>query len=341
MQNLIEISGDYLEGGGQIARTAIALSAITEKPCHIFDIRKGRKEPGLRLQHLVGIQAVAELCNGKLENAKLGSTEIWFYPRKIETKNLKIKIETAGSIALCLQSLMIPAAYAENKVEILFDGGATDTHWAPTLGYFENVLFPILQKMNYKVDLEIKRRGYYPVGGAQVRVNIYPIKQLKSIQLLERGDLIKISGLSYASKSLKKAKVAERVIKTAEKILKEMKIPLDIKIEYFDTDCPGCSIDLFATCDNSVLGVSSIGKLGKPAEEVGEEAAKSLMKQINSNACLDEHMADQILPYIALAGNSDVSVAELTNHCKTNMWVIEKFLPVKFDINKTNKRISC
>jgi RNA 3'-phosphate cyclase len=334
MENIIEVDGSYLEGGGQIARTSIALAAITKKPCHIFNIRKGRKEPGLKTQHLTGIRAVAELCNGKLENAKLGSTEIWFYPGKIQTKRLEIKIETAGSIALCLQSLMIPTAQAEDKIEILFKGGATETHYAPTLGYFENVLFPILQKMNYKIELEIRKHGYYPVGGSEVKVVIYPAKQLKPIELIERGSLQRISGLSYASKFLEKTKVAERQTKIAETILKRLNVPIEIETKYFDTASPGCSIDLFAICENSILGANSLGIRGKPAEKVGEEAANSLMKHINSNACLDEHMADQILPYIAVARNSKVFVAEITNHCKTNISVIEKFLLVKFNISK-------
>jgi len=337
---MIDISGDYLEGGGQIARIAIALSAVTKKPCHIFNIRKGRKEPGLRLQHLVGIQAVAELCNGKLENAKLGSTEIWFYPEKIKAKKLKIKIETAGSITLCLQTLMIPATHAENKVEIVFDGGATDTHWAPTLDYFENVLLPVLQKMDYKANIEVKKRGYYPAGGAQVNADIYPIEHFKPIKLLERGKLLRIYGLSCASKFLEKAKVAERQAKTAQISLEKLKIPIEIKVRYFDTISPGCSINLFAVYENSVLGGSSIGIKGKPAEKVGEECAIHLKKQIDSNACLDEHMADQVLPYLALAGSSKVSVAKITNHCKTNIWVIEKFLPVKFGIDERKRIIS-
>jgi RNA 3'-phosphate cyclase len=338
MQELIEISGDYLESGGQICRTAISLSAITKRPCHVFNIRKGRKEPGLKLQHLMGIKAVAELCNGKLENAKLGSTEIWFYPEKLEAKNLKIKIETAGSIALCLQSLMIPAANTERNVEIVFEGGATDTHFAPTLGYFENVLFPIIQKMNYRVDIEIKKRGYYPAGGSKVIVNIYPTKQPKSIELIKTGKLLKIYGLSHASKFLEKAKVAERQAKTAQEFLKS-KIPIEIAVKYFDTLCSGSGIDLFAVFENSILGANSLGELGKPAEKIGEDCAKFLMKQIDSNACLDEHMADQILIYMALASSSEISVAEITNHCKTTMWVIEKFLPVKFKINEKERII--
>jgi RNA 3'-phosphate cyclase len=236
---------------------------------------------------------------------------------------------------------MIPTAQAEDKIEILFKGGATETHYAPTLGYFENVLFPILQKMNYKIELEIRRRGYYPVGGSEVKAVIYPTKQFKPIKLIERGKLQKISGLSYASKHLEKAKVAERQAKIAEETLKRLNISIKIETKYFDTACPGCSIDLFAICENSVLGANSLGMRGKPAEKVGEEAAKDLIKQINSNACLDEHMADQILPYIAVARNSKVSVAEITNHVKTNIWIIEKFLPVKFEINEKNRVISC
>jgi RNA 3'-phosphate cyclase len=166
---MIEINGAIGEGGGQILRTATALSAITKIPCHIFNIRKGRKNPGLMTQHLLGLRALAELCNGKLEGDNLGSQEIKFYPGKIYKNRISINIPTAGSITLVLQSLIPPALFASSLVEINFDGGATDTFFAPTIDHFRYVFLKILEKMGIKIDLEIIKRGYYPEGGAKVK----------------------------------------------------------------------------------------------------------------------------------------------------------------------------
>ena len=140
---MVEIEGSYLEGGGQILRTACALSAVTKKPCHIFNIRRGRPKSGLKPQHLLGIQALAQICNGKLEGDYLGSEEIKFYPGEIKTKNLQIKIGTAGSITLVLQTLIPPSLFVQPPTKITFEGGATDTFFSPTLDYFCYVFLKI------------------------------------------------------------------------------------------------------------------------------------------------------------------------------------------------------
>lgn len=350
---MIKIDGSYKEGGGQILRTATLFSCVTGKPCHIFNIRKNRPKPGLAIQHLLGLEALARLCNAKLEGANLRSQEIWFEPSKIsayggppptedqpkagtvggQTKDLKVEIPTAGSITLVLQTLIIPASFAKEPIKIHFRGGATDTHFAPTINYLQYVLLPIIHKLGYKIKIDIKRRGYYPKGGAEVEVIVYPVEPIKPIKLIKSGKLIKISILSYASKYLEKAKVAERQAETAEKILNKFSVRIERDVKYFDTPCPGSSIDIIAEYENTVLGANALGKIGKRAEVVGEEAAKILLEDLSTKTCLDRYIADQILSYIALSkGTSQFSVAQVTNHCLTTIWVIEKFTKGKFKV---------
>lgn len=344
---MIEIDGSFGSGGGQILRTAISLSAITGKDCRIFNIRQGREKPGLATQHLLGIQAVAQLCGGKLEGDFLGSQEVKFSPGKIQTKDLRIKIETAGSIALILQTLIPLALFASSPIKITFEGGATDTFFSPTMDYFRFVFLKILERAGLKAEINILKRGYYPEGGAGVEVKVYPVK-IKSIVLTEKGKLKKILIISGASEFLKDKKVAERQVAGAKEVLGKLKLPLEERIEYYDTRCPGSQICLVAEFENTVIGTDNLGKLGKRAEDVGKEAALELLKEDKSGACLDKHMADQILPYMALANQrtfvllhsslrsgkekSQFSVSEITNHAKTNTWVIEKFIDGKFEI---------
>ena len=335
---MIEIDGSYSEGGGQILRTACALSAVTKKPCRVFNIRKGRPKPGLMPQHLLGIQALTQLCKGKLEGDFLGSEEIKFYPGEIDRgrTSVNIKIETAGSITLVLQTLIPPALFASRvaggwrPIKITFDGGATDTFFSPTIDYFRYVFLKILEKIGGKVEINILRRGYYPEGGARIEVRVLPAK-LKSLNLTERGLFQKILVISGASNTLKEKKVAERQVAGVREVLGKLKLPTEEKIEYYDARCPGSQICLIAEFKNTVIGTDNLGKLGKRAEDVGKEAALELLKEQKSGACLDKHLADQILPYLALTpGKSQVTVSEITNHCKTNIWVIEKFLEGKF-----------
>ena len=370
----MEINGSYLEGGGQILRTAAALSAITGKPCHIFNIRKNRPKPGLATQHLVGIKALNQLCNGYLEGAELNSTEIKFYPSPLlvksgegfipgkiagqlfgraQSKTLNVKIETAGSITLVLQGLVLPSLFSKNPTKIIFEGGATDTFFSPTMDYFRYVFLKILEEIGAKIEINILKRGFYPSGGANVEVKILPLLRqgfegqvcrLKNLNLAERGNLKQIKVISGASESLRGKKVAERQSAGVREILGKLKLPTEEKIEYYQTQSPGSQICLIAEFsarggsasggeNTTFIGTDNLGGLGKPAEEVGKEAALELLKEQKTEACLDKHSADQILPYLALAeGKSHITVSEITNHCKTNIWTIEKFLDGEFKI---------
>ncbi len=331
---IINIDGSYLEGGGQILRTACTLSAITKTPCHVFNIRKGRKKPGLMNQHLLGIQALAQLCNGKIEGDLLDSEEIRFFPEEIESKDIHLKIGTASSITLVLQTLILPALFSPNQIKMTFDGGATDTFFSPTIDYFRYVLLKILEKMGVKVEVNIMKRGFFPEGGAKVEVKVFPSK-LKNLNLTKRGQLIKIRVMSGASEFLKGKQVAERQIAGVREILGKLKLPMEKNVEYYKTQCPGSQICLIATFENTVIGTDNLGKLGKRAEDVGKEAALEILKEGEPETCLDKHLADQILPYMAVTSKkSQITVSKVTNHCKSSIWVIEKFLKGKFEIKE-------
>jgi RNA 3'-phosphate cyclase len=334
MSKIIEIDGSIGAGGGQILRTACALTAVIKKPCRVFNIRKGRSKPGLMPQHLLGLRALSQLYNGKLEGDSLGSEEIKFYPGEINRSrtSINVKIETAGSITLVLQTLIPPTLFVPEPLKITFDGGATDTFFSPTIDHFQYIFLKILEKIDAKVEINILERGYYPEGGAKIEATIYPAK-LKNFNLTERGKFQKILVISGASEFLKNKKVAERQSAGVKEILGKLKLPIEEKVEYYKTQCPGSQICLAALFENTVIGTDNLGKLEKRAEDIGKEAALELLKEQKSEACLDKHLADQILPYLALAsGKSQVTVSEITNHCKTNIWVIEKFLEGKFEI---------
>lgn len=344
MKEVIEIDGGHGEAGGQLLRTAVGLSAVTNKPFRMFNIRKGRCKSGIRPQHLEAIRSVASLCNAKVSGAKIDSMELEFYPEKIKSGKISINIPTAGSVGLVLQGLMIAAAHTDNKIDIEIRGGATNGKWAAPVNYIKYVLLQLLEKIGYKAYIEIKKYGYYPKGGSIVNVAIEPC-QLKPIEILEQGKILAVSGISHAASQLKNAKVSERQKERADEILyKKFDIVPKIDVLYNDTICPGSAIDLWMTLENSVLGSEGLGERGKIAEKVGEESADKLIEQYESKAPIDEHACDQLLPYMALAtisGNSKIRVARITNHARTNIWVIEKFLPVKFKINEKDRIISC
>ncbi|MDP2908909.1 MAG: RNA 3'-terminal phosphate cyclase [Nanoarchaeota archaeon] len=326
---MLTIDGCYGEGGGQVLRTSIGLSAVTGTPVKIINIRKGRCTQGLAEQHLQAVRAVAQLCDAKVKGAELHSTELEFTPGKIKSGNINVKIATAGSIGLILQALLIPAIKTDLTIKI--QGGGTYGKWAAPTDHFKYVLFPLLEKFGYKVEMQIEKEGFYPAGGAIAQVHS-PKADIKPVNLTEKGKILAIEGRSVASEHLEKAEVAERQAKAARKILFDhFKTDAKIKKEYVKSLCPGSGIQLWIKTENTVIGSNSLGEKGKKSETVGEEAAKQLIQDYEKG-CVDRHTADQLIPYMALAGGGKILASEITGHITTNIYVTEQFLPVEFSI---------
>ncbi len=335
----ILIDGSYGEGGGQILRTASALSAITGIPCRIVNIRINRRKPGLAHQHVIGLRALRELCEGRLQGDSVGSLEIAFYPGRIEAKALNIQIPTAGSVTMVMQTLLLPALSAPGRVTVNFHGGGTDTFFSPSIDYCRSVFFKILQRLGMITETKVINRGFYPKGGARVRFETLP-GHPRNWNCSERGELREITIISGASDKLKGASVAERQAKSAEEKLKsELALPIERKIEYSDTLSAGSFINIVADFKYTTVGSDALGQRGKRAEVVGDEAAVEFLKEFNSGACLDKYAGDQIVPFLSLAeGNSEVTISEIREHTTTNIWVVKHFLDRSIELRALGKK---
>jgi len=331
-ESIIEIDGSTGEGGGAILRLACAFAVLTNITVRIFNIRKNRPDPGLKTQHLVGLQALTEISNGTLENARIGATEITFRPSKINQGVYNIRVDTAGSVGLILQILQLACVKTTGNITLNLEGGATFGLWAPPLPYLEHITIPQLIRMGYDVKVDLKRHGFYPKGGARVVFTLKPCLKLEPIDLTDFGRIIAIEGVSIASNHLKKADVAERQARTAEQVISNnIEIKPDIKSEYVEALNPGSGICLWLKTDSGViLGSDIIGEKGKPSEVIGKECAKYLCDIVNKRATADKFFSDQIIPYMALAEGISIIKSELTDHTKTNIWLCEQFLGKKF-----------
>ena len=334
---MIEIDGAVGEGGGAVLRTALALGAVNQRPVHIYNIRAKRTKPGLQPQHLRGVEGLAKLTNARVEGAKLNSTELTFEPGMVEGGKYHIDIGTAGSTTLVLQILMPAAAFSLKPIEVDIRGG-TNNPRAPPIEFLTHVTLPVLQKMGYCGEVECVRRGHYPRGGGLVRARIEPIEKLQAFTLTEPGKVVGISGLAHCVRLPEH--IATRMAHVASKVLIKAgysKVHIETESYHPTQDPhlgPGAGITLWAETEGgAILGSSSLGKPRKPAEQVGLEAAESLVAQLKTSCAVDRHLTDQLIPYLALAeGVSEISSAELTSHALTNIALVEQVLGTKFEV---------
>jgi RNA 3'-terminal phosphate cyclase (ATP) len=333
---LIEVDGSVGEGGGQVLRTAVALAAVLSKDIHVFNIRTGRAEPGLRPQHMTGVKAAAELCSSELEELRVGSTEFTFKPGKLRAGTYRFDVGTAGSVTLVLQTLMPILAFAPGRVQLEITGG-TDVRWSPPIDYLRLVTLPILKKIGYRGELELVRRGHYPKGGGLVKFSTEGASTLHSLTVKSPSSISRIYGISHAVALPRH--VAERQAAAAKNCLERAKLlspSIDLEVVNDRRQLgPGSGIVLSAETQNgNILGSDALGERGRPAEEVGSVAGRILVEEIESGAILDRHMGDIIVPYLVLAqGTSEVSISRVTQHVQTNVKVAEWLTGVSINLD--------
>ena len=335
---MLEIDGSQKSGSGTILRLSIALATILNQPLHIYNIRQKRTQPGLRPQHLEAVLTAAKLCNAELKGATLGSRELWFTPQEITSGNVHAEIGTAGSIPMLLLTILPICAFAKRPVHVHVVKGGTDVRHAPTINYLNHVLLRMLKRMGLNASLTIHKYGYYPKGMGEVTLEVQPTEKLSPLRLEEFGTIEELRGVSVCT-FLADRKVAERQANAANKYLAAHGHEAKIQVinDMSNTLQKGSSLVLWAkTSTGALLGGDAIGELRKPSEVVGREAAENLFKEIKPQPTVDVHLADMLIPYVALAdGNSTYLTRTITEHLDTNIWLTQKILGAKFEVSKT------
>ena len=333
---MLEIDGSKKSGSGTILRLAIALSGIITEPLHIYNIRQKRRQPGLSPQHLESVNTAAKLCNAETEGAKIGSRELWFKPNSIIKGEFRGEIGTAGSISMLLLTVLPICACAKGEIKIHVVNGGTDVRYAPTINYMKYVLLPVLERMGLKASLTVRSFGYYPKGMGEVILKVNGSK-LSALSIEKFGEIEEIKGVSVCT-FLEKQRVAERQAEAAMNVLRNYGYDSKVRVVNDTSNRlqKGSSIVLWAkTSKGAIVGGDAIGERRKPSEAVGREAAEKLLKEIEPRATTDVHLADMLVPYIALAnGISRYSTRKVTNHIDTNIWLVEKILGTKIQVAK-------
>lgn len=326
---MIEIDGGAGEGGGQMLRTALSLSCITGKGFRISNIRKSRAKPGLMRQHLIAVQAAARIASAEVAGDQLDSVTLSFAPRSVAPGNYNFDIGTAGSTSLVLQTIIPPLLLAGGTSRLTLTGG-THVHFSPSWHYLAEIFAPSLLRLGVKIELTLDACGFYPKGGGKVRCRVEPVGRIRALTAEQRGKLLRVSGCSAVA-NLPRS-IAERQARSALNHLGEAlgsELPMDVRISEVTAFGQGTFIFLKGEYEHAVSGFTALGARGKPAEQVGEEAAREFLHHHGTGMPVDQHLADQLVLYLALAqGPSVFATSRLTSHLKTNLLVTGYFLDI-------------
>jgi RNA 3'-terminal phosphate cyclase (GTP) len=331
---VIEIDGSYGEGGGSVLRQAVGLAAYSGRAVRITRIRAGRDEPGMKPQHVKAVEAAAAITGAHVEGAAVGSTELQFDPGPLRGGSYTFDVGTAGAATLVLQSLLLPCLCGEGEFDLAVVGG-TDVPWSPPADYLASVTLSTLQRAGFGAGhLHILRRGYYPKGGGRLEARLVSGPGRAPVSLELAGGLEGVRGVSHAARILATRRVAERQADAARQVLTPLGVPVEITTQYGEAWSAGSGITLWTLArGGGAVGGSALGARGKPAEDVGREAAMRLREEIASGAGVDRHLADQLIPFLAVSGGSLVT-SEVTSHTRSNIYVAERILGATFEVGE-------
>lgn len=335
--NMIELDGGAGEGGGQILRSALTLSMITGKPFRIANIRANRAKPGLMRQHLVAVQAAAAVCNADIGDCAVGARTLEFVPGPICGGEYEFAIGSAGSCTLVLQTLVPALLFAEQASVVRISGG-THNPMAPPLHFLQRAYGRMLAKMGASVAFELHRFGFYPAGGGQVTATIAPCERLLPIDLMERGE--RVGGYAESFVAGIPASVAKRELECVglgmgwdETQLYMRGLPGE--------QGPGNALLLTLDYEHVSEVFSGFGEKLVRAETVARNVLQEARQYIASGAAVGEHLADQLMLPLALAGAGRFSMSAVSQHARTNAEVIARFLPVNLTFVQQGERSIC
>jgi len=323
----LHIDGSRGEGGGQVLRTSLALSMITGTPIRIDNIRARRAKPGLMRQHLTAVQAAARISNAHLEGDAVGSKEITFKPAAVTPGDHHFAIGTAGSTTLILQTVLPALILASGPSRLILEGG-THNPMAPPFEFLDRAFLPLLRRMGPSADVTLERAGFYPAGGGRLSVTVTPAAKLQGFDLLERGEIRNRRGTVLLANLA--GHIADREVQTLGRLTNWE--PASFEIRRVVSAGPGNAVLLELESDAVTEIFTSIGEIGVSAEAVSERAVKEMRTYLVADVPVGEHLADQLLLPLALAGSGSYRTLPLSLHAKTQIELIPEFLDVRIEV---------
>jgi len=330
---MITIDGSMGEGGGQILRTALALSVVTGKPIRIEKVRAGREKPGLLRQHLTALNAAATISGAAVEGAAIGSKQLTFTPAQVRPGDYTFSVGTAGSTTLVLQTVL-PALLTASAPSTLTLEGGTHNPFAPPFDFLQKAFLPLLNRTGPNVQATLQRPGFYPAGGGRFSVSIEPAAQLQPLHLRERGKIRRRHCTAMISNLPRE--IAEREIRVVARMMNWPPECLDVQV-LNDRAGPGNIVAIEIESEQVTEVFTGFGQRGVRAEAVAEDAVQQLKRYVVAGVPVGEHLADQLMLPLALAGGGSFTTLGLSRHSTTNMQIIEMFLDARISASQASR----
>jgi RNA 3'-terminal phosphate cyclase (ATP) len=318
---MLELDGS--DGGGQLLRSALTLSALSGRAFELSNVRGSRPNPGLRPQHLTAVDVAASACDAEVEGASVGSETVRFEPGPLRGGEVTADVGTAGSVTLVLDTVLPLCTALDAPLTVTVTGG-TDVKWSPTTAFYRHVKLPLLRRHGVQAALDVGRAGYYPAGGGRVRLALAP-SEPDPVRMTERGARQGVRVHSSASFSLQDRRVAERqadaVVEAVADADPEL---LERTVTYRETTSPGSALALQVEYANATAGFDAVGERGTSSEDVAEQAVEAFEAFEQREAAVDEHLADQLLLFLATVGGR-IAIPEVTQHVATSLDLLAAF----------------
>ncbi len=332
--DVVRIDGSFGEGGGQVLRTSLALSALTGRPVTVSRIRANRTKPGLRPQHLTSVRAAAALCSATVQGGSLNSQQLDFRPGgPLQGGEYRFDVRdaahggSAGALTLVVQAILLPLAFATRPSRVSLHGG-THVPWSPPFHYLQDVFLPALHRMGLPAEARLKTWGWYPAGQGELELEVETVGQLRGMEWMEQGEPVRVAGVAAVTNL--PAHIPQRMANRANNLLRGAGLNSQVQAARERGPAPGAGIFLTAEYEHGVVGFGALGRQGRPSEQVADEACQALLDHHRSGAAVDPHLADQlILPLALAAGTSCFTTSEVTSHTMTNLHVVQQFLEVE------------
>ncbi|MFK7959053.1 MAG: RNA 3'-terminal phosphate cyclase [Phycisphaerales bacterium] len=327
----VDLDGTMGEGGGQVLRSALALSILTGRPLRIENIRGGRPRPGLMRQHLTAVRAAATICNGQVAGDELGSCLVGFQPGPVAGGTWTFDIGSAGSTSLVLQTILLPLVLGDGPSRVTIIGG-THNPAAPTSDYLERAWLPLVRRMGAKVTFSRERYGFMPAGGGRIVVDVEPIRELESLDLVDGGEITGRSAVVLSSH------VPNSVGKSEAALVRELtgwsrELVQSINVDEASNG-PGNAVRLELQREHVTEIFTGLGRRGRRGDDVVRSVVEAYRRHLVRSVPVGPHLADQLMLPLAVAGGGAFRTGPLTKHSQTNIDVIERFLDVRFAVQE-------